>query len=84
MTGPNAVVTNGVKDLDNGVIYFCQLQISQALVGRFEGFERRLGFCDDIGQRRHCWSVLLAATGSRWASFGMVISTIEEHYILVT
>ena len=84
MTGPNAVVTNGVKDLDNGVIYLCHLQISRALVGSFEGFEHRLGFCDDIGTRRHCWSVLLAATGSRWALFGVLISTIEEHYILVT
>ena len=50
-----------------------------ALVGRLEGFKRRLEFRNDVGQRRNHWSVLLSTTGSRWESFGMLISTIEEH-----
>ena len=76
---PNAVIADGVKDLGYSVIYLCHIQIGRTLVGCFEGFERCLEFRDDVGRRRHHWIVLLSATGSRWESFGMLISTIEEH-----
>ena len=79
MHRPNAVLADGVKDLGDSVIYLCHIQIGPALVGRFEGFERRLEFQNNVDRRRHRWSVLLADTGSRWASFGMLIRTIEEN-----
>ena len=79
MPCPNAVVADGVEDLGYSVIYLCHIQIGRALVGRFEGFERCLEFRDDVGRRRHRYSVLLATTSSRWEAFGMLISTIEEH-----
>ena len=79
MRRPNNVIADGLKDHGNSVIYLCHIQIGRALVGRFEGFERCLEFRDDVGRRRHRWSVLMAARGSRWESFGMLISTIEEN-----
>ena len=79
MPCPNAVVADGVKDLGYSVIYMCHTQIGWVLVGRLEGFKRRLEFRNDVSRRRRNWSVLLTATGSLWALFGMLTSTIEEH-----
>ena len=53
------------KNLGDGVIDLCNVKIGLALIGYFEGFERRFGFCDYAGRRRHRWIVLMAATGSR-------------------
>ena len=75
---PNAVVSDGVKNICSGVINLCDVQISRALVGRFEGFERRFGFFDGVGRRRQWWSVLNFATGSRRASFVLVLN---QHYL---
>ena len=69
----------GAEDLGCSIINLCHIQIGRALVGRFEGFEHCLEFRDDVGQRRHRYSVLLATTGSRWELFRILISTIEEH-----
>ena len=62
--GPNAVVTDGVNMLGDCVIDLCNVKIGPAPFDCFKDFECRFGFCNDVGRRRHRWSVLMATMGS--------------------